>query len=354
MSRKYVGLDVHKATSTAVVKTEAGRFVSKATVKTTAENLVMLVQSIPGEVHLTFEEGTYAAWLYDLLDPHVAKLVVCDPRRNKLLGDEDKNDDSDADCLAELLRGNLLKPVYHGEQSTRSLKELVTGYDLLVRDVVSVKNRIKAIFRGRGMGTSGSAVYSEDPGKRQVWLDKLTEDGLRQRAIWLYRQLDSLEELRREGQRKMLAEGRRHEATRWLETVPGIGPIRAAQLVGRMGTPHRFRTKRQLWKYSGLAVVRRSSSDYQEVNGKLCRRQKEITRGLNRHYNRRLKAIFKGAAIDASARGGFKDHYQSLLSDGIQPTMARLTIARKIAATCLAIWKRGERYDEGKAVIKRP
>lgn len=354
MSKKYVGLDVHKATSTAVVKTEAGRFVSKTTVKTTAENMLMLVQSIPGDVHLTFEEGTYAAWLYDLLSPHVAKLIVCDPRRNKLLGDEDKNDDADADCLAELLRGNLLKPVYHGEQSTRSLKELVAGYDLLVRDVVSVKNRIKTIYRSRGIRTPGSAVYSEDSEKRKVWLDKLTEEGLRQRAVWLYRQLDSLEELRKEGQRKMLAEARKHEATRWLATVPGIGPIRAAQLVGRIGSPHRFRTKRQLWKYSGLAVVRRSSSDYQEVNGKLRRRQKESTRGLNRHFNRRLKYVFKSAAVDASARGGFKDHYQALINDGIEPAMARLTIARKIAATCLAIWKRGERYDEGKAVIKRP
>jgi hypothetical protein len=37
---------------------------------------------LPGTLSVTFEEGTWAAWLYDLLKPHVTKLLVCDPRKN--------------------------------------------------------------------------------------------------------------------------------------------------------------------------------------------------------------------------------------------------------------------------------
>ena len=65
---------------------------------------------------MTFEEGTWSAWLYDLLNPHVDKLVVCNPRKNALLKDGNKSDRIDACKLAELLRGNQLKPVYHGER----------------------------------------------------------------------------------------------------------------------------------------------------------------------------------------------------------------------------------------------
>jgi hypothetical protein len=41
---------------------------------------------------VTFEEGTSAAWLHDLLKPHVSHLVVCDPRKNALLKDGSKSD----------------------------------------------------------------------------------------------------------------------------------------------------------------------------------------------------------------------------------------------------------------------
>ena len=59
-------------------------------------------------------------WLYDLLKPHVDELVVCNPRKNALLKDGNKSDRIDARKLAELLRGNQLKPVYHGETADRA------------------------------------------------------------------------------------------------------------------------------------------------------------------------------------------------------------------------------------------
>jgi len=51
-----------------------------------------------------------------------------------------------------------------------------------------------------------------------------------------------------------LAESRKHKAWKLLRQIPGIGPIRAAVLIAVIQTPHRFRTKRQLWTYSGLGL----------------------------------------------------------------------------------------------------
>jgi hypothetical protein len=79
------------------------------------------------------EEGTWAAWLYDVLKPHVHEIVVCNPRRNALLKEGSKNDKVDARKLSELLRAGLLRAVYHGENGLRSLQELARSYEV-VRD----------------------------------------------------------------------------------------------------------------------------------------------------------------------------------------------------------------------------
>jgi hypothetical protein len=78
--------------------------------------------------------GTWAAWLYDLLKPHVTKVVVCNPRKNALLKTGNKSDRIDARKLAELLRAGLLSAVYHGETGLRALKELSRSYPAISKD----------------------------------------------------------------------------------------------------------------------------------------------------------------------------------------------------------------------------
>ena len=108
---------------------------------------------------MTFEEGTWSAWLYDLLNPHVDKLVVCNPRKNALLKDGNKSDRIDARKLAELLRGNQLKPVYHGETGVRMLRELSRSYLTIVKDLSRVMNRLKAVYRSWAIPCAGRDVY---------------------------------------------------------------------------------------------------------------------------------------------------------------------------------------------------
>ena len=126
-----------------------------------------------------------------------------------------------------------------------------------------------------------------------------------------------------------------------------IGPIRAALLVAQLQTPHRFRTKRQLWAYSGFALETHDSGEYRYVRGKLQRNRERMTvRGLSNNHNPDVKNLFKGAAISASTHPGpLYDFYVALLEKGMRPTMARLTLARKIASITLTIWKKGVDFD---------
>jgi hypothetical protein len=113
ISTKYIGMDVHKESISIAVMNTAGKIVMESVIETKASMI------------LQFIEGTSAAWLYDLLKPHVTNLVVCDPRKNKSMREGNQNDKIDARRLAELLRLDHLSPVYHGEHGFRTLKELL-------------------------------------------------------------------------------------------------------------------------------------------------------------------------------------------------------------------------------------
>src|ERR1700680_708294 len=132
---KYIGLDVHQATISVSVLDSAGNLVMEAILETKAETILQFLHGLRGSLHVTLEEGTCAAWLHDLLQPHVTKVLVCDPRKNALLKAGNKNDRIDARKLADLLRAGLLSPVYHGENGVRTLRELARSYLALNRDV---------------------------------------------------------------------------------------------------------------------------------------------------------------------------------------------------------------------------
>jgi hypothetical protein len=120
--------------------------VMESILETEAATILQFFAGLRGTVSVTFEEGTWSVWLYDLLNPHVDKLVVCNPRKNALLKDGNKSDRVDARKLAELLRGNQLKPVYHGETGVRMLRELSRSYLTIVKDLSRVMNRLKAVY----------------------------------------------------------------------------------------------------------------------------------------------------------------------------------------------------------------
>src|SRR2546426_7143962 len=252
--------------------------------ETQAATILEFFAGLRGTLWVTFEEGTWAAWLYDLLKPHVAKLVVCNPRKNALLKHGNKSDKIDARKFADLLRLNDLEPVYHGETGVRMLRELARSYLTIVKDLSRVMNRLKALYRSWAIPCAGRDVYYTR--HRSEWLGKIPEAGTRRRAEQLY----------------------------------------------------------QLWTYSGLGLETRDSGEYHYVQGQLRRRKKQVSiRGLNKDHNHDLKGLFKAAATRASVQPGpFQDFYQRSLAKGIKPTMARLTLARKIAAITLTLWKRSE------------
>ena len=155
---KYIGLDVHQATISVAVMDSTGKVIMESILETKASTILEFFAGLRGTLSVTLEEGTWAAWLYDLLKPHVANVVVCNPRKNALLKHGNKSDRIDACKLADRLRLNDLESVYHGETGVRMLRELARSYLTIVKDLSRVMNRLKALYRSWAIPCAGRDV----------------------------------------------------------------------------------------------------------------------------------------------------------------------------------------------------
>ena len=95
-SEKYIGLDVHQATISVAVMDSQGKVIIESILETKASTLLEFFAGLRGSLFVTFEEGTSAAWLYDLLKPHVTEVLVCNPRKLPVLKQGNKSDRIDA------------------------------------------------------------------------------------------------------------------------------------------------------------------------------------------------------------------------------------------------------------------
>jgi len=217
-SVKYIGMGVHKEATTVAVMNASGKLVMESILETRAATIVQFLQGLRGEWHLTFEEGTWAAWLYDLVKPYVTKVVVCNPRKSALLQAGNQSDRIDARKLAELLRAGLLSGVYHGQTGLRTLKEWSRSYLTISKDLTRTMNRVKALYRSWSIPCAGPSLYA--PRHHAEWLSKITEAGVRRRAEWFYQQLDGLQRLGQAARHDLLAESRQHDAAKLLCQIP--------------------------------------------------------------------------------------------------------------------------------------
>jgi transposase len=348
---KYVGLDVHQATTVVSVRERSGRVIDRTVLPTDAHVLTQYVSAMRGSVRIALEEGTQAEWLHGLLSPIAADVVVCN-RRGERRQRGNKADAPDADDLSRRLLNGDLRVVYHGSPDRALLREFARAYLNLVDDSTRAMLRLKSLYRARGISARGTAVYSST--QRPQWLQRLPDSGARFRADGLLTQIDLLRELRQRARAALVREARRDPAYRALRSIPFLGPVRIALLLATMKTPWRFRGKRNLWAYAGLAVVTETSAEFDFAAGQpVRRRRKALTRGLNRNGNRVLKNVFKSAAAASLAREGpFRAFYTLRVEHGMRPDMARLTLARKIAAIALRTWKSGEPFNAARVTLE--
>jgi len=315
----FIGLDVHASSTTMAVVSQTGKQLRSQVMSTSAEAIIESLKALRGELHLCLEECPQSSWLFEVLSPHVAELVVIG------LGEKSqgpKSDAQDAFRLANKLRLRDYKTaVFKPQSSYARLRYLSRAHRQVVSDVTRVQLRIKALLRSRGVAAKGKQLYSSEG--RQPVIVALPGQA-RAGIEVLFQAYDALQPVRRAAERELVQELHRHAISRVLETCPGFGPIRVAEVLATVVSPQRFRTRQQFWSYCGLGIVMRSSSDWLQLpDGSWQRAAILRTRGLTRRYNRGLKAVFKGAATSVLALYGpdepLRENYQRQLTTGVKP-----------------------------------
>lgn len=348
MATRYIGIDVHSSSCTIAVMGPTGKRLREWKVETDHRALVEAVKGVAGERYVCFEEGTLSDWLYQALEPTAKKLDVIQPLKRR----GTKNDSVDAWACAEAMRlqSHDVVRVYKAPTRFLPLRKATRAHLLIQRDMVRVKNRIHACYRSRGIQNLNAQIY--DAEQRAKWQAKLPP-AQRQLAEHFSLELDGLVEATQRAEAWLIEEAEKVEAVRLLATAPGIGIIRASQIVATVLTPHRFRTRSQFWAYCGLGVVMRSSSDWCKTDSGWQRGEVAQTRGLNKNRQPLLKDIFKGAArtVLSMKAHPLNQRYQQQLSAGQKPNLAQLTLARRLAAAVLAMWKTNKEYEVAKQQV---
>lgn len=335
--RSFIALDLHHSHTVIEAQTADGGVTLHRDVPTEPTFLREAIKVVRGPKGVVLEEGPMADWAMRVMAPYADEVIVCDPRRNRLITqDGDKTDDIDAGKLAELYRWGALRAVHHPQRvSMMDLRSWVWAYHDQVALVTAAKNKVKAVLRMAGVSYRGEDVYA--PAQRDVWLGKMPRRSATDHLAVRYGNLDDLDTRRQALHDRLCRIARRHAVTKQFMAIPGYGPIRALTFLVIVDTPFRFPRVQKLWRYAGMGLQKKQSGDPTKAR---------LHPGLQ--YNRRLKAIAKGAAERAlvgTCGNPFTVIYQRLLEKGVKEPLARLTVARKMLSVPWGMWKSGQAYQ---------
>ena len=330
-------MDLHHSHTVIEAQTPSGAVRVQRDIPTEPSFLREAVKGVPGPKGVVLEEGPMADWAMRVIEPYVNEVIICDPRRNRLITqDGDKSDKIDPGKLAELYRLGALRAVHHPRRvSMMDLRSWVWAYHDQVELVTAAKNKVKAVLRMAGVSYPGEEVYAR--GQRNKWLEKMPRRSAAEHLAVRYGNLDDLDARCQQVHRRLCRIARRHPVTKRFLAIPGYGPIRALTFLVIVDTPFRFARVQKLWRYGGLGLQVTQSGDPTK---------KRLHPGGQ--YNRRLKAVAKGAAERALATENgnpFEKVHERLLEKGLKEPLARLTVARKMLSVPWGMWKNGQEYQ---------
>jgi len=341
----YAALDLHSEHSLLGSMDHDGNNRPKVRFETQAERLREELKALRAgsnkarPLYLTMEAGPLSRWASAIARPLVERLLICEPRHNRLVnGNPTKCDQDDVEAMCLLLRLGKLKEVWMGQDRSREIYRALV-YELLNwRDAQrELKALIKARYRQWGvLKLNGLKVFSKT--FRQEYLTQLPGDEERRMLLRIYTQHDQAIEQWKDTLKEVERLGKEFWEVREFQAIPGVGPIAAHVFSAIIEQPERFPTKFKLWKYSQLGITDRSS------DGKPLGYQR-----LDRRGNRELKNLsyhaWRTACKSTTGPNAIKSFYQASKVRTGSVRHARLNTQRKILEALWQIWLRRRPFD---------
>lgn len=279
------------------------------------------LKNLRGTKILAIEETSTSQWLYTELEGYVEKILICDPYRNRLLGEGAKTDKIDAAKLVHLLKAGLMKEVYHSAEKFIYIRRVVSGYDDMVKAGVRLKNQRYALLRTCGKNGKEKDINLGAQGEQFV-------------LECLDRQIKAYDEEKKGFEKEFVRLARKYPEIKHQKSLPGIGTINAVKIVSRVVSPYRFADKGHYLSYAGLIKLEKISGgrSYGKKNPRYCRQ---------------LKSVYKSGVLAAiGGNNPINDYYEYLIREKNYPEHnARNSACRRLAILSLGVFRSEKKYQ---------
>jgi transposase len=327
---RSIGLDVHRDFCEVAIA-ENGEVRAAGRIESRPEAVKLFAQSLGADDQVVLEATYGAARIAKLIEPHVARVVVCDARRLRGSASR-KTDRRDAMKLAEMLAAGYLDEVWAPDEDARTLRRLVARRASLMRARTRAKNEVHAAL-GRNLCPRPPMKDAFGKAGRR-WLaevelpadERLTLDGC-------LRQIDFLEGELREIDRVLAEHALASPEVRRLMSVPGVNMQTALAFMASVGDIRRFPTARKLVAYLGLDPRVRQSGESVARHGRISKAGNSEARHM----------LGEAAWSVAMTPGPMKAFFERIRARrGVQ--VAATATARKLAVLFWHLLTREENY----------
>jgi transposase len=261
-SIRFVGLDVHRDSVRACIRSADDKIVHEETLGCTRQALQSFGAERLQASDVLALETTFHSWaISDVLRPFVSKVVVSNPQATKAIAHSKvKTDKVDARVISELLRIDYLPEVWTPDPATRELRTLCARRASLVSDSVRLKNRIHGVL-ARNLVPKPKAEIFDDKGLRQLAALDLPENSRLQLASDV-RLLTLTQAELQEHDRILIRYAWEDPRVKLLITMPGVDVTVALAILAALGEVDRFGDGDHLAAYLGLVPSTRQSGDH--------------------------------------------------------------------------------------------
>ena len=337
---RFIGLDVHRDFCEVAIA-EAGRVRRARRVETTPAALELFAQSLAGDDQVVLEVTGNALAIARIIEPHVGRVVLANPKAVKNATRSAKTDKLDARTLARLLAAGFLAEVWPPDERTRVLRRRISRRAQLVRQRTREKNQVHAILIRNLKGRAPVTDLFGSAGRRWLAEQELPVDE-REMLEACLRGIDFLDREVAAIDRALAELVLASAELRRLLTLPGVNVVAACALLAAIGDIRRFPTARQLVGYLGLDPKVRQSGSEPARHGRISKQGP----GETRH-------VLVEAAWHAARTSGPLRAFHQRIAARRGGNIATVAVARKLAVIAWHMLSRGEDYAFARSSLTR-
>ena len=324
-------MDVHKRFTYAVVKNEQGMELAKEKFDNAKANFESFLQPYkPEETKIVMESTGVWEYIYEILDEKHFEVKLANPVKTKAIAwAKVKTDAVDASTLADLLRANLVAESYIPSKEVRMLRELTRMRKIFTKQRTQSENRLHALLTKKGIFIPNRTLCS----KSIKFLSEIENEPL----IKEYLEIIAFQRDREANIKNKVEEASSsNRDAEILMSFPGIGALRAMEIIAEIGEISRFPNAEKLCNYAGLVPSIKQSGTSLHFGG------------LVKQSSKTLKHTLVQTAwclIRIRENYALQEFYKKLAKKkGKQKAIC--ATARKICCIIYAMLKKGKKFQQ--------